>query len=140
LEKQLNIYEKRSQTARAAEALVAAELTARGYKAAFLGTHHPIADFKVAAPSGKQFLVNAKGHAKPSDWAYGDFPIDYDELYYVLVELTPSPCFYILTQAQSKALGVKYQQEHPKNRNIHRGGFGRKDPHPYRDAWNALPS
>jgi hypothetical protein len=133
------IAQKRAQTARTAEAFVASELTKRGYAIVYLGAYHPIADFAVTTPSGKRFHLNAKGHAKPADWAYGDKP-DHHELYYVLVELTPTPpCFYILTQAQSKALCIKYLAQHPRNRNIHGGGFGRKDPHPFKDAWDALP-
>jgi hypothetical protein len=133
------IAAKRKITQKAAEELVASELSKRGYEVAYLGAYHPIADFAVMAPSGERFVVNAKGHAKPSDWAYGDKP-DHDKLYYILVELTPTPsCFYILTQSQSKALCAKYLIEHPRNRNIHRGGFSRKDPHPFKDAWDVLP-
>jgi hypothetical protein len=78
---------KRALTARAAEELVGVELSKRGYEIVYLGPYHPIADFAVKGPSGKQFLVNAKGHAKPSDWAYANKP-DHDNLYYVLVPLS----------------------------------------------------
>ena len=137
----LTLQEKRQQTARAAESLVKSELSRRGYRVAFLGTHHPIADFKVLAPmSGQAFLVDAKGNSAPNSWAYPDKPVT-DELYYILVELwtVPQPSFYILTQADSIRLGRQYQEDHPKNKNRHHGGFGRTCPYSFKDCWGKLP-
>jgi hypothetical protein len=48
-------YLKSQQTARAAESLVEAELHSRHYRTIFLGTHHPIADFRVMSPQGCEF-------------------------------------------------------------------------------------
>jgi hypothetical protein len=136
------LYQKRQATARATEALVALELRAQGYhNVSFLGTHHPIADFRVIAQSGQVFLVDAKGNSKQNSWAFPD-KLYTEHLYYVLVELwrTPKPVFYILTQAESIQLGIDYQNAHPlTDRNVHRGGFGRKDPYPHKDAWGKLP-
>jgi hypothetical protein len=135
-----NLALKRQQTARAAESLVASELSNRGYRVTFLGTHHPIADFRVETGGGYSFLVDAKGNSKPNAWAYPDKPRQI-ELYYILVELwtVPDPSFYILTQEESVQLGRQYQHDYPKNRNIHRGGFGRKYPYPFKDNWGKLP-
>jgi hypothetical protein len=134
-------YLKSQQTARDAEALVGSQLRFRGYDLIFLGTHHPIADFIVLAPkSGRKFLVDSKGNSAPNSWAYPDKP-ETDDLFYVLVELwtAPQPSFYILTQAESIQLGRQYQCDHPKNKNRHRGGFGRTDPYPFEDCWGKLP-
>jgi hypothetical protein len=137
----VTLQQKRQQTARAAEALIEAELSRRGYRATFLGTHHPIADFNVIAPvTGREFLVDSKGNSAPNSWAYPDkTPVA--ELYYILVELwtVPEPSFYILTQAESIQLGRKYQDEHPTNKNKHRGGFGRTYPYHFKDCWGKLP-
>jgi hypothetical protein len=133
-------YIKSQQTARAVESLVGSELCNRGYRIIFLGTHHPIAEFQVTAPSGREFLVDAKGNFAPNSWAYPD-KIETPQLYYILVELwtLPKPSFYILTQDESIRLGRKYQEDHPRNRNVHGGGFGRTYPYPFKDAWDKLP-
>jgi len=73
----------------AAQFLVAAELTRRGYTVSFtMGNNTPFADLMVGAPTGKQFWVDVKGLAQKSPWLLRP-KSHHPELYYVLVYLTP---------------------------------------------------
>jgi hypothetical protein len=131
----------------AAQFLVAAELTRRGYTVSFtMGNNTPLADLMVGAASGKMFWVDVKGLAQNSPWLLRPKP-ERPELFYVLVYLTPlanqpdvrqPDRFFILTQSEANTLVSHYAKTHPGDRGT-MPGFGFKDPHSSEDAWLKLP-
>lgn len=111
-----------------------------------MGNHTLNADLMVGAPSGEQFWVDVKGLSAKNAWLVkpkAPFP----NLYYVLVYLSkladrdsvrePDE-FFVLTQAEIAELGRQYLAKHPNDTNKI-PGFGWRDPHPFKDAWDKLP-
>ena|SRR5712692_1721321 len=138
---------KRTTTQWAAQFLIAAELTRRGYTVSFtMGNHTPYADLQVGAPSGKQFWVDSKGLASKSAWLLRP-KVDRLELYYVLVYLAPlanrpnvrqPDRFFILKQKEANELISDYAKRHPGDKGTI-PGFGFNDPQSSEDAWHKLP-
>ena len=145
--KATNKRSKGINTQWAAQFLVAAELTRRGYTVSFtMGNNTPLADLMVGAPSGQMFWVEVKGLAQKSPWLLRPKP-QRPQLYYVLTYLSPlanrpnvrqPDRFFILTQSEANALVSSYAQAHPGDKGT-MPGFGFNDPRNSEDAWNKLP-
>jgi len=128
------------QTAQRAGLLVASELSRRGYKVKGL-LDDPIADFRVRAPSGAEFMLKIKGHSVARAWNLEAGP-DHGALWHVLVDLPEGtrPRFYVMSQADRTALAARYRQANPGDRHLRAGGFGERDPYPFEGAWDRLPA
>ena len=131
----------------AAQFLVAAELTRRGYTVSFtMGNNTPVADLMVGASSGKMFWVDVKGLAQKSPWLLRP-KANRPDLYYILVYLTPlanqpnvrqPDRFFVLTQPEANTLVSNYAKAHPGDKGT-MPGFGFNDPRAAEDAWHKLP-
>jgi hypothetical protein len=97
-------------------------------------------------PNGKSFWVDVKGLSSKNAWLISPKE-DRNDLYYILVLLAPlveapevrqPDRFFVLTQAETKALSGAYDLSHPNTQDP-TSGFGFKDPQGHEDAWHKLP-
>ena len=139
--------EKRTLAQWSAQFLVASELVRRGYLVAFtMGNSTPDADLVVGKPRQQPFWIDVKGNATRGAWLIKP-KLSAPSLYYVLVSLSPLASsdgtrkpdeFFVLSQSDVAELTSRYLQSHPRDRNKV-PGFGFKDPHKFRNAWDKLP-
>jgi hypothetical protein len=130
-----------------AQFLVASELVRRGYLVSFtMGNSTPDADLVVGKPRQQPFWINVKGNTSKGAWLIKP-KSPAPSLYYVLVSLSPladgdgtrNPDeFFVLSQCDVAELAAEYLRSHPRDKNKV-PGFGFKDPHRFRNAWNKLP-
>lgn len=126
-----------------AEFLVAAELSRRGYTVAFTqGSHTPDYDLLAGTPGGQSFKIDVKGMAAPGVWLVSDKAPQAD-LFYILVLAPPggqprgADRYFILTQAEARALTAAYRAARP-NQQAGWSGFNWADALPYEGAWGKL--
>lgn len=139
--------EKRTLTQWSAQFLVASELVRRGYLVSFtMGNSTPDADLVVGKPRQQPFWIDVKGQSSRSAWLIKPKQ-SAPSLYYVLVYLSPLASgdgtrepdeFFVLSQGDTAELAAQYLLSHPRDQNK-LPGFGFKDPHKFRNAWDKLP-